>query len=79
VAVNAFDEEEVIRKYVSENRLGFKIVMGGSGEQHDLGKAYGAQAYPSNYLVDSNGVVVGRSAGFDEEALREALAKLGLE
>lgn len=77
--MNAFHEEDVIRKYVSENQLGFKIVTGGSGEKHDLGKAYGVQAYPSSYLVDGNGGGVWRSAGFDEKALREALAKVGLK
>jgi hypothetical protein len=58
---------------------GFKIVMGGSGEKHNLGKTYGVQAYPSNYLVDGNGGGVWRSSGFNEEALREALARLGLK
>jgi hypothetical protein len=58
---------------------GFKIVMGGSGEKYTLGNAYGVQAYPTNYPVDRNGVVVWRSAGFNEEALPEALAKLGLQ
>lgn len=53
--------------------------MGGSGEQYTLGKAYGVQAYPTNYLVDSDGKVAWRGVGFNEPELREALAKLGVE
>jgi thiol-disulfide isomerase/thioredoxin len=79
IAVNAFDSEDVIQKYVNENRFSFRIVMGGPGEKYTLGKAYGVSAYPTNYVVDGNGVIVWRAVGFDEEGLRMALAKLGLK
>ena len=79
VAVNANDSEAVITKYVNENKFTFKIVRGGSGEEYTLGKAYGVQAYPTNYLVDSTGKIVWRGIGFNEAALRDALAKLELK
>ena len=53
--------------------------MGGQGEKYTLGRAYGVQAYPTNYLVDADGKIVWRSVGFDEAGLREALAKMGLK
>jgi hypothetical protein len=78
VAVNAFDKEEQVRKYIDENKFSFKVVLGGEGEKYTLGKAYGVQAYPTNYLVDADGKILWRSVGFDEGGLREALARAGL-
>jgi peroxiredoxin len=79
VAVNAGDPEERIVKYVDENKFTFRIVMGGEGEKYTLGKAYGVQAYPTNYIVDADGKIVWRGVGFNEKALREALEKIGLK
>jgi hypothetical protein len=79
VAVNANDPEDKIQKYIQEGKFGFKIVMGGQGDQYTLGKAYGVQAYPTTYLVDSDGKIVWRAVGFDEAGLREALGKMGLK
>jgi peroxiredoxin len=80
VAVNTGDSEEVITKYAKENNFTFKIVMGGSGKEYTLGKAYGVQAYPTNYLVDANtGNILWRSVGFDEASMRAALEKAGLK
>jgi hypothetical protein len=79
VAVNYSDSAEVINKYVAEGKFTFKIVMGGSGSNYALGKAYGVQAYPTNYLVDSDGKIIWRSVGFDEQGLRAALEKMGLK
>ena len=45
----------------------------------DLGKAYGVQAYPTNYLLGPDGKIVWRSVGFDEAGLRAALAGMGLK
>ena len=53
--------------------------MGGKGADYALGKAYGVKAYPTNYLVDPDGKIVWRGVGFDEPALRAALAKIGLK
>ena len=44
-----------------------------------LSGKYGVKGYPSNYLLDSNGKIVFRSVGFDEEGIRAALAKLGVK
>ena len=68
-----------MQKYIADNNWSFKIVMGGSGENYTLGKAYGVQAYPTNYLIDADGKVLWRSLGFNEKALREALAKAGVK
>jgi hypothetical protein len=65
---------------VKEAKLTFKIVMGGNVEQSALGKAYGVRGYPTNYLVDAaTGTIVWRGTIFNEDALREALANMGLK
>lgn len=77
--MNRGDPKDQIQKYVRQGKFTFPIVMGGDGAQYTLGKAYGVQAYPTNYLVDASGKVAWRGVGFDEPALRAALAKLGVE
>ena len=54
-------------------------MKGGEGENYQVGKAYGVQAYPTNYLVGPDGKVLWRGVGFDEDALRAALAKAGVK
>ena len=81
VAINNGDSKEVINKYVDENKWSFKIVMGGErgGKSSPVFEQYGVQAYPTNYLLDSEGKVVWRSVGFDEAGLRAAIKKMGLQ
>ena len=52
--------------------------MGGSGEKYAVGSAYGVQAYPTNYLIGPDGKVLWRGVGFNEEAIRKALADAGV-
>lgn len=52
--------------------------MGGQGDSYTVGKTYGVQVYPANYLVDAEGKIVWRGVGFNETKLREALEKLGV-
>ena len=79
MAVNAFDTDEQVQKYLKEGGFTFRVVMGGRGQDYTLGKAYGVQAYPTNYLVDSEGKIVWRSVGFDEAGLKDALKKMGVQ
>ena len=44
-----------------------------------LCKTYGVQAYPTNYLVTSDGKIAWRGVGFNEDALRSALEKIGVK
>ncbi len=78
--MNGFDKEDVMDKYVKENKFTFPVVVantgGGGGGEYALAKAYGVEAYPTNYLVDAKGTVVFRSVGFDEAGLRSAIEKL---
>ena len=79
IALNANDKEELITKYFTESKFTMPAVMGGSGANYTIGKAYGVRAYPTNYLVGADGKVLWRSVGFNEQALRKALADAGLK
>ena len=79
IAVNAFDTDEQVQKYIKDSGFTFRVVMGGRGENYTLGKAYGVQAYPTNYLVGPGRKILWRSVGFDEEGLRAALAAAGVK
>lgn len=81
VAVNHGDPADTINKYAAENKFTFLIGMGGQpgGKDYGIFEQYGVQAYPTNYVLDPEGKVVWRGVGFDETAIRAALAKLGVK
>jgi peroxiredoxin len=78
VAINYGDSADTITKYVEKEKFTFPIVMNGK-DAADMSKAYGVQAYPTNYVLDSSGKIVARFVGFNEKGLLDALKKLGIE
>ena len=82
VAINLGDSNEVINKYVKEGGFSFPIVKGESSQTGSVFEKYGVQAFPTNYVLDSEGKVVFRAVGFNEEVeegMRKALADLGVK
>ena len=81
IAVNYGDPASTIKQYIKEGHFTFDIVMGGqeSGPNFRVFKQYGVEAFPTNYVLDPEGKVVWRGVGFDEEAIRAALEKLGVK
>ena len=82
IAVNGMDSDTVINKYVEDNKFTFNIGMADKkegGGVYDVAERYGVSAYPTNYLVDAAGNVIWRGVGFNEEAIRKALAKVGVK
>ena len=79
VAINLGDSDDVINKYVKESGFTFPIVKGEKMGAGSVFEKYGVQAFPTNYLLDSEGNVVFRSVGFDEQGLRAAIDKLGMK
>lgn len=82
VAVNRGDTRERVAEYVSTSKLTFDVVMGGTGEQYTVGRAYGVKAYPTNILIDAEGKVLWRGVGFRDpelKELREALRTAGVQ
>lgn len=72
IGVNYNDSLEDVRKFASEFNLTMPLVLGGGGED-SVSKMYGVKAYPSNYIVDSEGTVISTYVGFDEEGIRADL------
>ena len=81
--MNSGDPADRIQQYFAENKFTFKTVMGGKpskdGKSYEVFNLFGVQAYPTNYIVDSEGKVVYRDVGFNEQAIRSALEKLGVK
>lgn len=77
--MNASDKLETVQKYIKDNSWSFPIVMGGDRDKYTLGKAYGVQAYPTNYLIGADGTILWRGVGFNETAMREAIEKAGIK
>lgn len=75
VGVNQGDDSKAITRYLKKAQLTFPVVKALPGTI----RAYGVQAFPTNYLLDARGKVLYRSVGFDEAKLRAALAKAGLK
>ncbi|HVG28665.1 MAG TPA: hypothetical protein VM864_02995 [Pyrinomonadaceae bacterium] len=50
----------------------------GGGDGSDIFARYSVGVFPATYLLDAEGRIVYRSAGFNEASLRRALSKLGM-
>ena len=64
---------------MSEQEFTFRIGLDVDYEKSAIFKAYQVETHPTTYLLDAGGKIVWRGVGFEEKALREALAKLRLE
>lgn len=74
------DTPEVITKYAKEANLTMTLAtVKGAGKEKDPSGAYGIVACPTNYLIGADGKVLWRGVGFDEKAMRDALAQAGLK
>ena len=78
VTVDPKDTADVINKYAKEGGFTFPLVSNGA-DKDNIAKAYGVRATPTNIVLDENGVVVSRYVGFQPDALKADLAKLGVK
>ncbi|MBV6504164.1 MAG: hypothetical protein AKCLJLPJ_02264 [Fimbriimonadales bacterium] len=74
LAMNIGDSADTIKKYFGENGFELTPLMAPT----EVHKKFGIQAYPSNYVVDSKGVVLDRMCGFDEARIRKTLKAKGI-
>lgn len=70
LAVNIGDSKDVIAQWWQEGKFTLRAVRQ-SGDE--VSRAFGVQAYPTNYVVGPDGQVLYRSVGYDEQAIRKAL------
>ncbi|MFA4987133.1 MAG: hypothetical protein WC712_11145 [Candidatus Brocadiia bacterium] len=72
------DEENLIRNYMSENKITLPVVVDSSSKYRLLcGNAYMVSGVPCNYLIDGDGKVILAWYGGQEQGL-EKLKSLGL-
>lgn len=79
IALNGSDDKETINKYINENHFTFNIGMKQGNQPYNADTQYGVQAYPTNYLIGSDGKILFRGVGFEEDKIRQALAKIGIK
>ena len=69
---------EEISDFREELELSMPLLVGGEGDD-SVGAKYGVVATPTNYVLDKDGKVVAQIIGGDVEAIRAALAELGVQ
>lgn len=75
VAIDLEESEDQIRRFVDDDLggLSFTIALDPDG---DVNGRYGISSYPTNYLIDGNGIIVLKVVGeVDEELLYELLGQ----
>ena len=70
LAVNIGDDKDVIAKWWQEGKFTLRAVRQTGDE---VSRAFGVQAYPTNYVVGPDGKVLYRGVGYDEESIKKAL------
>jgi len=75
VTVNGGDSAETIAKFWKQSGITLTVVM----DQGKVSSLYGVQAIPTNYVIGSDGKIIGAYEGFDESGIRQSLAKAGVK
>ncbi len=76
VAVNtAGDTPQAITKMFGEKQIKLRSLI----DKGTVSGKYGIQAIPTNYVLDPNGKILATFEGFDENGIRQALAKAGIK
>ncbi len=76
ISVNQGDPAKTINDNLKEGNFNFPVAMNAKGGP-DVAKLYKVEAYPTNYLIGSDGKIKARFVGFDEAGMKDALKKLG--
>lgn len=69
---------EQISEFRKELKLSMPLLVGGTGDD-SVGKKFGVVVNPTNYVLDKDGVVIAQIIGGDMDAIRAALAELGVQ
>ncbi|GIV01614.1 MAG: hypothetical protein KatS3mg015_0444 [Fimbriimonadales bacterium] len=75
LAFNRGDSPETVKNYFAENKFSYTPVMA----PVKVHQAFGVRAYPTNYVVDSEGKVIARFVGWNEDAMKDALKSKGIK
>lgn len=76
VSVNtAGDAPQAITKMFGKKQIKLRSLI----DKGSVSGKYGIQAIPTNYVLDPNGKILATFEGFDEDGIRQALAKAGIK
>ena len=78
IGINYNDTLADVQTFRKKFKLTMPLVLGGGGDE-GLSEVFGIKGFPTNYVLDKDGKVVAQIIGGDMEAIREALAKLGVK
>ena len=76
LAVNSGESQQEVLAFLSNNKLGFTVVLDGDGK---VSQAYGIQALPTSFLIDREGNIAAKVVGslnWDEPKIHAALEML---
>ncbi len=79
VAINMGDLPAPVMDYVRQEHLTFPVLMGGKDDEKSVFKIYQVVTYPVTYILNSEGKLVYKTAGFNLDQIRKTLAGLGLK
>jgi peroxiredoxin len=63
--INPVDSEEKIEKYLSKVEIPFTVLL----DAKEVGKSYGANAFPTFYLIDESGKIEEVTQGYTDEGI----------
>ncbi len=75
ITVNLGDSPDTVARYWKESKFTLPVALKGD----KVGETYKIEGVPTNYLIGSDGKILAAIEGFDEEGLRQALAKAGIK
>jgi peroxiredoxin len=77
IAVNAGDDLELVNEFMKSGGFTIPVVVDRRGDGR-VCTSYGAFSFPTNFVINKDGVVVDTILGFDENRLKAALKKIGV-
>jgi peroxiredoxin len=73
--VDIKEPESLVRKYAEETRITYPVLL---DEQGEIKKLYQVSGYPTNFIIDSEGIIRFKIIGeITEEGLKQALQIVG--
>ena len=81
IYINGLDDRATVQKYAAEQKFPFPVGLGGENASsgNDPVKLYHVSGYPTNYILDGSGKIVWRDIGYNDDAVRATLVKLGVK
>ena len=79
VVIDGLNMTEEAQKFIEENGLTYTMLENGEGEENVVRNVFGVRAYPSTFIIDSEGKVRYFHLGFspgDEEKVEEEILSL---